>query len=234
MARTQVSNNRTDEASSSRPIRRDALRNRELLVQAAREVFAVRGLEASMDDIAHHAGLGVGTAYRHFANKHDLASAIFENAVDEIVELAEQAMAMPDPWEGLVTFLEAMLDAQTLNRALREILSSVHDDDRDRHHARLTAPFGPLVERAKADGAIRAEAEASDLSLIIVMLCTIADASVEQSPYLWRRYLPMLLAGLRAGAAPMPVPALTTEQLHATLLDPKRRAARIGAGAPTS
>jgi AcrR family transcriptional regulator len=225
-----VSHNNPDEASSSRPLRKDALRNRELLVQSAREVFAVRGLEASMDDIAHHAGLGVGTAYRHFANKHDLASAIFENAVDEIVDLAGQALAMPDPWDGLVCFLEAMLDAQTLNRALREILSCVYDDGRDRHHARLTAPLGPLVERAKATGAIRAEAEPSDISLIIVMLCSIADASVEQSPYLWRRYLPMLLDGLRTGAAPMPVPALTPDQLRLTLLDPKRR---VSAGSST-
>jgi AcrR family transcriptional regulator len=222
-----VPHNMTDEGHSSRPLRRDALRNRELLIQSAREVFAVRGLEASMDDIAHHAGLGVGTAYRHFANKHDLAAAIFDNAVDEIVELAEQATANPDPWDGLVTFLEAMLDAQTLNRALREILTAIHEDDRDRHHARLTAPFEPLVQRAKADGVLRPEAEASDLSLIIVMLCTIADTSVEQSPYLWRRYLPMMLAGLRAGAAPMPVPALTPDELHATLLYPKRRAARV-------
>jgi AcrR family transcriptional regulator len=216
-----------DESQSSRPLRKDALRNRELLIQSAREVFAVRGLEASMDDIAHHAGLGVGTAYRHFANKHDLASAIFDHAVDEIVDLAEQAMANPDPWDGLVTFLEAMLDAQTLNRALREILTSINEDDRDRHHARLTAPFAPLVERAKADGALRPEAEASDVNLILVMLCTVADASVEQSPYLWRRYLPMMLAGLRTGAEPMPIPALTSEQLHATLLYPKRRAARV-------
>jgi AcrR family transcriptional regulator len=225
-----VLHNNPDEVSSSRPVRKDALRNRELLIQSAREVFAVRGLEASMDDIAHHAGLGVGTAYRHFANKHDLAGAIFEHAVTEIVELAEQAMAMPDPWEGLVTFLEAMLDAQTLNRALREILSAIHDDDRDRQHARLTAPFVPLIERAKADGAVRPEAEPSDLSLIIVMLCTIADASVEQSPYLWRRYLPMMLDGLRTGASAMPVPALDPDQLRATLLEPKRRPARVEAG----
>jgi AcrR family transcriptional regulator len=223
-----VSNLNPDENSSSRPTRKDALRNRQLLIQSAREVFAVRGLEASMDDVAHHAGLGVGTAYRHFANKHELASAIFENAVDEIVELAEQALAMPNPWDGLVTFLEATLNAQTLNRALREILTGIYDDGRERHNARITAPFAPLVERAKAAGALRADAEPSDVSLIVVMLCTLADASSEQSPYLWRRYLPMLLAGLRDGAAPMPVPALTPEQLREALTAPNRRAVRVG------
>jgi AcrR family transcriptional regulator len=223
-----VSHISTDEDSSSRPIRKDALRNRQLLIQSAREVFAVRGLEASMDDVAHHAGLGVGTAYRHFSNKHDLASAIFENAVDEIVALADNAMAMPDPWNGLVTFLEAKLNAQTLNRALREILIGIYDDDRERHNARITAPFVPLVERAKAAGALRPEAEATDVSLIVVMLCTLADASSEQSPYLWRRYLPLMLDGLRQGAAPMPVPALTPDQLRAALSERDRRTVRVG------
>ncbi|HZZ95622.1 MAG TPA: TetR family transcriptional regulator [Jatrophihabitantaceae bacterium] len=223
-----MSNLNPDEKSSPRPTRKDALRNRQLLIQSAREVFALRGLEASMDDVAHHAGLGVGTAYRHFANKHELASAIFENAVDEIVELAEQALAMADPWDGLVTFLEATLNAQTLNRALREILTGIYDDGRDRHNARITAPFAPLVERAKAAGALRPDAEPSDVSLIVVMLCTLADASSEQSPYLWRRYLPMLLAGLRDGAAPMPVPALTPEQLREALTARSRRPVRVG------
>jgi hypothetical protein len=139
-------------------------------------------------------------------------------------------MALPDPWDGLVTFLEATLNAQTLNRALREILTGIYEDGRDRHNARITAPFVPLVERAKAAGAIRPDAEPSDVSLIVVMLCTLADASSEQSPYLWRRYLPLMLNGLREGAAPMPVPALTPEQLRAALTARDRRAVRTGDG----
>ena len=72
----------TAERSDSRPLRKDAARNRALLLDAAREVFAERGLEASLDDIARHAGLGVGTAYRHFSNKYELAQAIFAEAID--------------------------------------------------------------------------------------------------------------------------------------------------------
>ena len=221
-------NGRDDERSALRPVRKDALRNRQLLIQSAREVFAVRGLEASMDDVANHAGLGVGTAYRHFANKHELATAIFDDAVDEIVQLADDALAAPDAGAALVDFLEATLNAQTLNRALREILTGLYGDDRDRHNARITAQFGPLVERAKTAGAIRDDAAASDLSLILVMLCAITDATAETSPYLWRRYLPTLLAGLRPDATPMPVPALTPEQLRRTLHTRARRAARAG------
>ena len=184
-----------------------------------------------MDDVAHHAGLGVGTAYRHFANKHELAGAIFDNAVDEIVMLADRALRMPDAWDGLVTFVEAMLEAQTLNRALREILIGLYDDDRDRHHHRLTAPFTPLVERAKAAGSIRADAEPSDIDVIVVAMCTITDASAGQSPYLWRRYLPMMLDGLRNPTAPMSIPALTPEQLDDALRGARRRPNRIPADA---
>ncbi|HEY7008765.1 MAG TPA: helix-turn-helix domain-containing protein [Jatrophihabitantaceae bacterium] len=202
---------------TSRPLRKDALRNRQKLLRAAREVFAARGLEASMDDVAHHAGVGVGTAYRHFANKHDLAAIIFDNTVTEIADLAEQAVKTADPWEGLVGFLEATLDAQTTNRALREILTAIYADERGPHHDTVTAPFTTLVERAKAEGAIRPDVQASDVSMLVLMLCTVTDASAGQSPFLWRRYLPILLDGLRRETAPMPVAALTPEQLRATL-----------------
>src|SRR3954464_12088586 len=92
--------------AASRPLRKDAARNRALLVQAGREVFAERGLEASLDDVARPAGLGVGTAYRHFANKFELARAIFTEAIEEIVDTARAAAAMDDAWAGIVAFLE--------------------------------------------------------------------------------------------------------------------------------
>src|ERR1700742_4129660 len=100
------------EVEAARPLRKDAARNRELLIQAAREVFAERGLEASLDDIAHRAGLGVGTAYRHFANKYELAMAIFAQAIDDIVGLVDHALTLDDPWEGIVGFLAGAAEAQ--------------------------------------------------------------------------------------------------------------------------
>ena len=71
-----------------RPMRKDAARNRELLIAAGRDVFAKRGLEASLDDIARQAGVGIGTAYRHFGNKFELAEAIMHNAIGEVVAAA--------------------------------------------------------------------------------------------------------------------------------------------------
>jgi AcrR family transcriptional regulator len=190
----------------SRPQRKDAIRNRAALIQAAREVFAERGFEASMDDIAEHAGLGVGTAYRHFANKYHLADAIFDEAVDAFVNAAQDVLRDEDPWQALVGLVERTLEAQTGNRAMREILLG-HNQDDPEHHRTMVATFVQPFERAKAAGAIRADAEVSDVDAIVFMLCTIADATASCSPRLWRRYLPTLLAGLRPDGAPMPEPA---------------------------
>src|SRR5487761_263657 len=86
-----------EDVAPARPLRKDAARNRELLIAAARDVFAQRGIEASLDDVARRAGLGVGTAYRHFANKYELLTALMAQTIDEIVEQAEYAATLEDP-----------------------------------------------------------------------------------------------------------------------------------------
>jgi AcrR family transcriptional regulator len=204
------------EPDHARPLRKDALRNRNRLIQAAREVFAMRGFEASMDDIAHYAGLGVGTAYRHFANKYELANAIFDDAVTSFVSAAGRALDEDDAWAALVGLIERTLEAQTNNRAMREILLGVNQEDPE-HHRSMTAAFAQPFERAKAAGAIREDAEVTDVGALLVMLCTIADTTADHNPRLWRRYLPILLQGLRPDGAPMPEPALPGQQ-HAAVL----------------
>ena len=69
-------------------------------------MFTERGLEATLDDVAHHAGVGVGTVYRRFPDKAALADALFEQRIDLLAGLAERAYSEPDPWQGLVSFME--------------------------------------------------------------------------------------------------------------------------------
>jgi AcrR family transcriptional regulator len=95
-----------DEQDAGRPLRADAARNRERILQAARAVFAERGLDATLDDVAHQAGLGVGTVYRRFASKEDLVEALFAQAITDMVGLAEEAATRDDSWQGLVWFLK--------------------------------------------------------------------------------------------------------------------------------
>jgi AcrR family transcriptional regulator len=204
--------------ATARRLRKDAARNRELLIEAAREVFARRGLEASLDDVAHHAGLGVGTAYRHFANKYELATALMQQAIDRVVASAEQALLVEDPWQGLVSFLEATLAVQSADRGLREVLMGVHDPAKmEQIHDRLAGPTAELISRAQRAGAIRADADTTDLGFIVGMVCTVADMAGDSSPELWRRYLTLCLDGLRPGGTPFPTKALSERQYRAAL-----------------
>src|ERR1700761_4755874 len=96
--------------TSERPLRKDAERNRQRVLDAARELFAERGLGVSLDDIARHAGVGVGTVYRRFPDKEQLIDALFEERIGEMLSAAGESLEMPDPWLALVRFLERALE----------------------------------------------------------------------------------------------------------------------------
>ena len=213
--------------ATSRPLRKDAARNRDLLVHAARDVFAERGLEASMDDVAHRAGLGVGTAYRHFANKFELAKAIMADGIARVYELVDDAAATPDAWAGLVSFVEGVAEMQSADRGLREVLMGVHDDEQmEQVNDRITVQLEDVVQRAKSAGSLRSDVEVSDIGMVVLMLCTVADVAGDASPDLWRRYLPTLLDGLRAGIPPA-VPPISADLLRKSMSTHKQRLARL-------
>ena len=199
----------TAHVAPARPLRKDAARNRSLLIEAAREVFARRGIEASLDDVAKHAGLGVGTAYRHFANKHELLTALMSETIDQIIEDAERAAQIADPWQSLVSFMQAALTAQARDRGLREVLQGVHDPDTlERTQNRLLPLVNDIVRRAKRAKVVRNDLEPSDVGTLILMLCTVADISGDADPELWRRYLTIALDGVKPGGSKLPVRAL--------------------------
>jgi len=139
---------------------------------AAAEVFAERGLDATLDEIAHHAGLGVGTVYRRFPGKEELIEALFEQAVQEVALLAEQAEAMEDSWEGLAWFLERATEMQSRDLGLRDvILYSGHGRERVAMARESIVPVVTrLVERAQHDGHLRKDFVATDVPVIELML----------------------------------------------------------------
>src|SRR3954467_3931487 len=107
-----------------RALRKDAALNRERLLAAARELFAERGLDVTLNEIAHHAGVGVGTAYRRFANKEEVIDALFEERLQDVASVAKEALSATDAWAGLVSFLERSLHMQFGDRGLTEIMNS--------------------------------------------------------------------------------------------------------------
>ena len=87
------------------PLRRDAERNRQLLLSTAGELMAHRGLDVSYEEIARAAGTGTGTVYRRFPTRDDLVDAVFGDHIDTVCAMAEEAARQEDPWLGLATFL---------------------------------------------------------------------------------------------------------------------------------
>jgi AcrR family transcriptional regulator len=204
--------------SAIRPLRADAERNRARVLASAAEVFAERGLDVSLDDIAAHAGVGVGTVYRRFPDKEVLIEALFEARLDELVALAEEALALEDAWAGVVRFLETIIAVQAGDRGLKEVLlSTAYGQDRVRHARSRIAPVAmALIERAQAQGELRPDVAGTDLGLIQFMVASLIDYTHDVEPEIWRRQLAIVLDGLRTRRdtpTPLPEPALHDEQL---------------------
>ena len=103
-----MSDGPTTTVAAQRPLRRDAERNRIRILASAKVLFAEHGVDVSLDDIARHAGVGVGTVYRRFPDREALIDELFEDKISEIEELAAASLAIDDPWEGLVDVPRAL------------------------------------------------------------------------------------------------------------------------------
>ena len=194
------------------PLRADAERNRQRLLAAAKELFATRGLHVTLDDIARQAGVGTGTAYRRFPNKDALIEALMADRIAEIGAIAEEQLHEPDPWRALAGFFEQALALQAADRGLKDVLwSSGHGREQVVHARRAIAgPVTKLVRRAVEAGVVRPDMATSDVPLINFMLNSIIDFARDIEPELYRRYLAIVLDGLRVKeAGPLPVDALS-------------------------
>lgn len=185
---------------TDRPLRKDAELNRQKILDAAVELFAERGLGVTLNDVAHHAGVGVGTVYRRFPDKAQLIDELFEQRLAEIHALIQKAIEDPDPWHGMTGFLESALEIQARDRAVKELLFNTPGGVE--RTARMREKMFPLatvlVARAQESGQLRPDAAAQDIPLVQLMIGTIIDISRDFEPDLWRRFLSIVLRGLSA------------------------------------
>lgn len=189
---------------SERPLRADAERNRRRIMDAARELFAVRGLEVTLNDIARHAGVGVGTVYRRFPDKEVLIDALFEERLSELEAIATAGLAAGDAWQGIVSTLTGVLELQEADRGFKELILSANRtrDGIAPIRARMAPIVAELMARAKAAGQLREDIVPQDFPLLQILLGAVIDVSRDASPGLWRRYLELILQGMRADPAP--------------------------------
>jgi AcrR family transcriptional regulator len=182
-----------------KPMRADARRNRERLITAALEVFAEQGANASMEAIAKHAGVGVGTLYRHFPTRMDVVEAVYENDVEELSEAARRVNAELGPWPAVEAFFDAFLRyARTKQVLLTELHQAFekNPDLKSRCRSMIESAFDLVIDRAKEAGVVRTDVYGADLTQLVSPICTNAAISTEQT----RRLLNMILDGLRASA----------------------------------
>jgi AcrR family transcriptional regulator len=191
--------------TDTRPLRADAARNRRLLLAAAADEFAERGLDASVADIARRAGVGKGTVFRHFASKDELIAAILLDRMAALSDLGEALREADDTGAALREFLTAAA-MQRQERDLSFLAAASETmPDVDRARGRMMTAIDRLVDRAREHGAVRADVTGADVFLLMCAPNYIAGYVPDASPDLWRRYLALILDGLRPeGASPLP------------------------------
>jgi AcrR family transcriptional regulator len=188
-----------DDESGGRPMRADARRNYDRLVEAARHVFADQGAGASMDAIAKQAGVGVGTLYRHFPKRIDLVEAVYRDDVDVLVGSAERGLTEVDRWAALEAWLHAYID---YGRSKRTFLNELHEafeknpDLKPASRDRIWAACNQVLTRAQDAGLARSDIDGEDLMQLISPMCMNSTLSPEQG----ERLLAMVLDGLRPPA----------------------------------
>jgi AcrR family transcriptional regulator len=207
---------------AARKLRRDAQRNHEKIVEAARELFPKRGIDISLDDIARHAGVGVATAYRHFPEKDQLVDAVFADTMARMVEAAERAAAAERAWDGFVSWMAEITELQAADAGVRALMRyrSRGGERAQAAHERISEALVSLVARARSEGDLRRDFEISDLAVLYYMLGAAIDVTESTRPGTWRRYLDLLLDGVRSSSerrSTLPVPALTRDEIERAL-----------------
>jgi AcrR family transcriptional regulator len=180
-----------------RPLRADAARNRQLILATADRLFARDGIDVTLNDIAHEAGIGVGTVYRRFDDRQALIDALFVERFRAFRGLADSAAEDPDPGRGLRRYLLDAAERRASDRALEDILASasVSAAPIDEMRTDLASAVDGLVERAKAARAVNADFASADVYTFLFMVGSVADRTRDVVPDAWRRYADVLLAG---------------------------------------
>ena len=208
---------RTDIEQVRRPLRRDAQERRGKLIEAAQREFAAHGADASLEKIAREAGVSIGTLYRHFPTRLDLLMAAFRPRVQEFLDGAARALAMDDPWEGFVYYLENLFAMQVGDRGFNDFLSRrfTDNEETERIHDEMCQQIEDVLARAQEAGEARPDITQADIVNLIWSNGRIIDATSATAPNAWRRYLYLMLDAYRAERAhPNPEPPMTSEQLY--------------------
>ena len=201
--------------AGERALRLDAARNQERIVAAAAQAYAQLGADVTLEEVARRAGVGVATVYRRFRNRDQLIRAVVTHVLSAEIEPVA-AVETDDPWRDLAATVEATVAAVAAHHevvALAHQAGGIDVDTVDRYLHRLDR----LLTRARAAGLVRPELEPRDVTMAVVMvLATVRHGEDDGG---WRRYLALLLDGMRP--APVPLPARVTRAADPRVPSPR-------------
>jgi AcrR family transcriptional regulator len=183
--------------------RRDAVRNYHRILDAAREVLGESGADASMEEIATRAGVGVGTVYRRFASKEALVDELLRLALEDVLVGTERALARTDGY-GLAELLASI--GQSFAEHARYATEAAVS-------RRIRAAIDELTERARAAGTINPAITSGDVLALIWAMRGLVQAAGEVAADAWHRFLDIHLAGMRAAGSPSDAPSISSRQL---------------------
>jgi AcrR family transcriptional regulator len=178
----------------ARPLRQDALRNRQLLIDAARRVFGDDGLDSGVETVARTAGVGTGTLYRHFPSKEDLIAALVDDLSAEVLESAHTCLARQDG-TGLWDFLQATGITQARNQGL--LCRLWVEGPRPAQQAAIRECISRLVDDAHRHSTLPAHIGQPDIILILHGMRGVIEANAGGPSDAWIRYLELVTQGLR-------------------------------------
>jgi AcrR family transcriptional regulator len=189
-------------SETERPLRADARRNRARIMASARELFAQRGREAQMEEIAAHCGLGMGTLYRHFPSKQALLTAMVRERYEGMADLARAAEQVPDPGEAFETVLRSYLEAADGDASFQLALMGAGDiewEGLEQQKAEFAEIVTRIIDRAVAAGAVRSDLTYADFPLLTRGVMSTMYFRPAGSAG-WRRHLELALDGVRGDA----------------------------------
>ncbi|GAA1303459.1 TetR/AcrR family transcriptional regulator [Pseudonocardia xinjiangensis] len=212
-------------AADAPPLRRDAARNRERILQAARLSFAAQGVDASLEHIAKSAGVAIGTLYRHFPKRIDLLLAAFDEKFRTFMAAAEAALRADDPWVGLSSYVETLCGMQAGDRGFNDFVSMrfPSSERTEAMHDQVCEAMETILGRAQDARVARRDLTIGDLIAVTWANSRIIEATTGIAPRAWRRQLMLTLESFRyRDEVELDEPPLTRQQLYDAM-------ARLGA-----
>jgi AcrR family transcriptional regulator len=188
-------------------LRADAARNRERIVEAAREVFAEQGLDVSLRQIARHAGVGEPTLRRRFSSREELVAEVFQDKISLYADLAEEALREGDAGAGFREFLGRIARMQLADRGFTDVLTMTFPASMkaERQRRRAYTAITALVERAKEEGSLRADFSPEDLVLVLMAHAGVVAAAGDLADAFSGRLLAYLFEAFAApGSGELP------------------------------